>query len=360
MNKKEKKLEYLEKILERKKIENIRSFTDKCSAIRGLFVKYNDLSTQIPNKNILLSNFVLDESVESSVIENIVTTKDKLFKHIILHKESDNNTREAYRYALAVKHGFDLLKKGKKINIDTIVSIQRILMNNNDGIRHSEGTVLQNHTTGEIVYTPPDDWLIYDYLYQLEDFITNKMPHQIDVFIKMAIIHHHFETIHPFYDGNGRTGRIINVLYLCQEGFLKRPTLYMSKYINQTKSEYYKLLQDVRDNDNWEEWISYMLEILYLSLKGGIEKIEKMIALIDEATQEIKNKLPKIYSKELVDNIFTYPYTKYSILAKDINLSEKTARRYLSALGNNGFLMERKHRLGLYYINQKLMILLRV
>ncbi len=348
------KLEKLTSILERKQFERLNSFSGQVRSITSLFSNYNVKSTLIPNENILLSNFVINESLESSKIENIFTTKDKLYKHIIIPKESDNATKEAYRYALAIKWGFDLLKKNNMIDIKKMESVHKILMNNTDGIRNTEGTVIINAATKEVIYTPPESWNIYEYLHELEGFITGKISSGINPFVKMAIIHHHFESIHPFYDGNGRLGRIINVLYLYQEGYLLSPTLYMSKHINKTRSTYYELLQDVRDNDNWEEWIEYILDILYLTLKEGIETLDNINTLYNEISERIQNKIPKIYSKELVDNIFTYPYTKVSILSKAIKSSDNTARAYLKRMANSGILVEKKHNSGIYYINESL------
>jgi Fic family protein len=205
------------------------------------------------------------------------------------------------------------------------------------------------------VYTPPQDAdTILDLMKNLEQYINDDELQQVDELIKMAIIHHQFESIHPFYDGNGRTGRIINMLYLVQKNLLDLPILYLSKYIINNKREYYQLLQTVRKSNNWEAWILYMLEGLEQTSLESIDAISKIRTLMQLYKQEIRTKLPKMYSQDLLNNIFKHPYTKPFYLEQSLNISNKTAVRYLEQLKDINILVKQKIGRNIYYINERL------
>ncbi len=311
------------------------------------------ISLTIPNSSILINTLVLQEAKDSSEIENIITTHDELYKSDIGIDDLNHSTKEVKNYSLALKKGFELISENKLLIIRHILEIQEILENNNAGIRTQAGTVLKNPLTGETIYTPPQDFeTISDLLKNLEEYIN--IDDDIDPLIKMAIIHYQFESIHPFYDGNGRSGRIINVLYLVLKDLLDIPILYLSGYIIKTKTDYYRLLQEVRTKNSYEEWILYMLE--------GVEQTAiETIRIIDEIKKEmlfVKNiileKTVKIYSKELVEIIFLHPYTKIDFLVNGLGISRQTASKYLGQLEKIGILEIRKVKNSNYYINKSL------
>jgi Fic family protein len=233
--------------------------------------------------------------------------------------------------------------------------VQRILEGNDAGFRKVPGTVLQNEQTGEVVFEPPSPELIPELMSVLEQFIHGSS--ELDPLVRMALIHHQFESIHPFYDGNGRTGRIVNILYLVKEGLLDTPILYLSRYISQTKAEYYNRLQQVREYNEWEPWLIYMLRGIALTARHTSHLVEDIRSLLQQYKQQIRANY-KFYSQDLINNIFRHPYTKVAFLEKDLNVSRATSVRYLDALANDGVLQ--KHRLGRenYYINHALVELL--
>jgi Fic family protein len=314
----------------------------------------------LPNDSILLSSIILKEATASSEIENIITTQDELYKALISKKaKTDPQTKEVLNYRAAVWIGYNEIKEREILSINTILKIQAELEGNNAGIRKVPGTSLMNDATGEIIYTPPsNEAIINKLLANLEKFIN--IEDETDYLIKMAIIHYQFESIHPFYDGNGRTGRIINVLYLVQNRLLDSPILYLSSYIIKNKSQYYKLLQEVRTKDNWEEWILYILKAVELTAKDTLSIIESIILLMNNSMNICREKLPKtIYSKELVELVFMQPYTKISYLV-DAGIGERrTASKYLKALEEIGILESFKLKKEIIYVNKKLYELLK-
>ncbi len=317
--------------------------------------------SSIPNENILINTLGLQEAKDSSAIENIITTHDDIYKAgLNLDSFKSLNAKEVQNYITALKKGFQLISKNKILTNNDIIDIQCELEKNNAGFRKLPGTALKNITTGEIVYTPPQDYeTIQELMKNLEQFINDKTMSDIDPLIKMAIIHYQFESIHPFYDGNGRTGRIINVLYLVMNDLLDLPILYLSRYIIQNKGDYYKLLQEVRETDNWENWILFML--------AGVEEISKetieLIAGIKDLIFEYKHLLRdnyKFYSQDLLNNLFKHPYTKIEFIERDLGVSRITASKYLNKLADDGILRKQKLGIGNYYINEKLMELLTI
>ena len=309
----------------------------------------------IPNENILLATLPLQEAQSSSEIENIITTQDALYKHQLQTNIADPITKEVSQYVDALHLGYQKVKKQNALTLNTILEIQEILEGNRAGFRKTPGTVLKNEKTGEIVFEPPSPEKVTEYMSALERFMNDAS--EIDPLVRMALIHHQFETIHPFYDGNGRTGRIINILYLVQTGLLDTPILYLSRYINQTKDEYYSKLQNTRDTSGWESWIIYMLRGVTLTAKHTTSLIENIGDLLITQKQHIR-KQHKFYSQDLINNLFRHPYTKVAFLENDLQVSRATATRYLDALAKDGVLQ--KYKLGRenYYMNHQLVDLL--
>jgi len=314
------------------------------------------VAKSIPNEDILLSTLTLQEAKDSSEIENIITTQDALYKHTLQAGLSNLATKEVANYSSGVQVGFEVVKKTSLLTLNTLLEIQATLEKNQAGFRKVTGTILKNEQTGEVIYTPPEPQEIPDLMSDLEQWINDTKP-QSDPLVQMAIIHHQFESIHPFYDGNGRTGRIINILYLIKMGLLDAPILYLSRYINHSKDDYYRLLQEVRNTQEWESWILYMLKGIELTAEQTITLIQDIKNLLQKQKHEIRENF-KFYSQDLVNNIFHHPYTKVSFLERDVNVSRATATRYLDALAEHGVL--EKHKLGRenYYLNKELVSLL--
>ena len=313
---------------------------------------------QIPNKEILINSLTLQEAKDSSEIENIITTQDELFEALAIESQHiSDNIKEVLNYRKALRFGFAQLQQRHLLTTNDIVAIQQKLSGNNAGIRKQAGTVLRNAKTGEIVYTPPqDEMMIYELLANLEKQINE--PDELDPLIKMAILHYQFESIHPFYDGNGRTGRILNILYICLEGLLDAPILYLSGYIIRNKSDYYRLLQEVRVNDAWEAWTLYMLKGIEETAVRTLVKAKAIKKLVDETANEVKNKLPKIYKRELIDAIFFEVYTKTSHVESALDVERHAAAKYLKELEKIGILTSQKRSRIVLYINPKLYALL--
>lgn len=322
--------------------------------------KLNGYCSTIPNETILLNTIILKEAKSSSEIENIVTTNDELYQALLKKdKNYDVQTKEVLNYRQAIWTGFNLINEKKILTTNTIVKIQEILEENKAGIRRLPGTTLMNEQTGQVIYTPPDNEKnIRDLLKNLEDYIN--IDDEIDPLIKLAIIHYQFESIHPFYDGNGRTGRIINVLYLVLKDLLKSPYLYMSSYIIKNKQDYYRLLQNVRKKNDWQSWIKYILKAIEQTSIETLEIITAIKKLMDETIEFCKVKLPKkTYSKELIELLFVQPYTKIDFLVKNDIAERKTAGKYLSQLEDIGVLKSFKSWKDKIFINVKLYELLK-
>lgn len=318
------------------------------------------LITSIPNQNILIETLTIREAKESSAIENIISTMDELFQSNTQDNQFANaNVKEVYNYAAALKKGYALVKEKGLLTNNIILQIQQILEENNAGFRKLPGTKLLNDRTGQVVYTPPQDAeTIIGLMQNLEQYINDDTLDDIDPIIKMAIIHHQFESIHPFYDGNGRTGRIINILYLVQKELLNLPVLYLSSFIIKTKSDYYRLLQQTREKEAWEEWLLYMISGVEETAKESIVMITGLKNLMQQYKQIIRKELPKIYSQDLINCLFKYPYTKIEFIERDIQVSRKTAIRYLDQLEKLEIIKKRKIGRNNFYINEKLFQLL--
>lgn len=294
----------------------------------------NGVAETIPNEVIILNTLSLQEAKDSSAIENIITTHDELFSSdSIAQQFASSAAKEVYNYASALKEGFSIVREKQLITCNHIIEIQSVLEETKSGFRKLPGTALKNGETGETVYTPPQNHdEIIALMSNLETFMNDDTLTDIDALVKMAIIHHQFESIHPFYDGNGRTGRIINILYLVKEDLLHLPILYLSRYINQNKGSYYHLLQETRITQNWEPWILFILEAVEqtsIQTTGIIRGIKKLMM---DYKQKIRTNLPKIYSQDLINNLFKHPYTKIDFLVQDLDITRQTASKYLDQL----------------------------
>ena len=325
-------------------LKRLASASRKLAELKGV-------AASIPNQGILINALGLQEAKDSSEIENIVTTHDELFKDDVLPASFANSAaKEVLRYRQALRLGFDQVRQFGLITVNHLIAIQAELERNTAGFRKLPGTALKS-STGATVYTPPQDPAeIVALMADLERFINDVDLFAADPLIKMALIHHQFESIHPFYDGNGRTGRILNVLYLVKEDLLDVPVLYLSRHIVRTKADYYRLLQTVRDTDAWEAWVLYMLEAVEQTAGQTISTIHA----IKEALFDYKHRIRdgyKFYSQDLINNLFMHPYTKIEFVERDLGVSRLTATKYLDALAAGGFLSKQKLGRSNYYIN---------
>ena len=309
------------------------------------------IAASIPNQGILINTLGLQEAKDSSEIENIVTTHDDLFKDDV-HPEAFANpaAKEVLRYRQALRHGFDLVRSTGLLTVNHIVGVQGELERNNAGFRKLPGTALKDGG-GQTVYTPPQDPAeIVSLMSGLERFMNDDSLFPVDPLIKMALLHHQFESIHPFYDGNGRTGRILNVLYLVKEGLLEIPVLYLSSHIVQTKTDYYRLLQTVRDEDTWEDWVLYMLQAVETTARQTVKTVQAIKAALFDYKHRIRSGY-KFYSQDLINNLFMHPYTKIEFVQRDLQIARLTATKYLEALVDGGFVRKQKIGRSNYYVN---------
>ena len=341
----------------KKEIETPKVLKKAISANRAL-ANLNGVARIIPNSAILINSLVLQEAKDSSAIENIITTHDELYRANLDIESVTNEAKEVQNYKEALLRGFSLVKDTKLLLKKHIVEIQAVLEKNDAGVRKQAGTNLKNSLTGEVIYTPPQDYeTVQELLTNLENYINE--PNDIDPLVNMAIIHHQFESIHSFYDGNGRTGRIINILYLILKDLLDIPVLYLSRYIITHKADYYRLLQEVRTKDKWEEWILYMLDAVEKTSLETIELINNISELMIKTQDKISQDLPKIYSKDLVEILFMHPYTKIDFLVGKMGLHRHTASTYLNELENIGILKPIKIGRSKYFINLELFDMLK-
>ena len=314
----------------------------------------------IPNEGMLISTLTMQEAKDSSAIENIITTHDELFKVTVLKGEKVNQAaKEVENYRAALRQSYRQTRASGLIRLNDILQMQAIIEPDRAGIRKIPGTIIGNAETGEVVYTPPQhpDEII-ELLDNLVTYINDDQLSELDPLIKMALIHHQFESIHPFYDGNGRSGRIINILYLVKNDLLDLPILYLSRYIVRTKTEYYRLLQSVRDENDWQSWVLYIIKGIEETAKETIEFINQIRTLVLETKRRMRSDLPKIYSQDLLNNLFFHPYTKVQFVVDQLGVSRITATRYLNQLAEHGFVS--KHKMGRtnFYVNEPLLRLI--
>jgi Fic family protein len=335
-----------------------RNILKSVASAHRYLAELKGVSASIPNQGILVSTLALQEAKDSSAIENIITTHDEMYKAGLYSGLVTSSAKEVHRYVHALEAGYSLVKEEQLLTSRHILEIQKILERNNAGIRKLPGTNLKNLATGEVIYVPPQHHeTIIRLMSNIERYINDDTTSNVDPLVKMAVIHYQFESIHPFYDGNGRTGRIINILYLVLKGLLDSPVLYLSRYIIQTKSDYYRLLQSVRDTDNWEEWILYILKGVEITSRQTILIIQKMKELMLQYKQGIRKNF-RFYNQDLLNNLFRHPYTKIEFLQRDLKITRITATKYLDQLSSEGYLEKRKIGRINFYINQPLFSLL--
>ena len=337
-----------------------RAVLKKLSTARAALAGLNGIAESIPNERIIINTLALQEAKDSSAIENIVTTHDELYSSDSqAHQFVSLAAKEVYNYAHALLEGYQQVKQTGLLTSNNIIALQALLEENDAGFRKVPGTVLKNEQTGEVVYMPPQNHAdIVSLMGNLEHFINDDSLSDIDPVIKMAIIHHQFESIHPFYDGNGRTGRIVNILYLVKEGLLKLPILYLSRFINQNKAAYYNLLQQTRQTEQWEPWILYILDAVEQTALQTSDMIRDIKVLMTSHKQKIRTELPKVYSQDLINSLFRHPYTKIEFVKKDLNVARKTAARYLDSLCEIDLLHKKKLGKENYYFNDDLISIL--
>jgi Fic family protein len=337
-------------------IESKRILRKTISAGRAL-AQLNGTLLNLPNPTLFLDTIYLQEAKASSEVENIITTNDELYKSLVADKKVDDSpTKEVLSYKEALWLGLEQIKSKPFITTNLCIKIVQCIKQNTASIRKTPGTTLSN-TRGEVIYTPPTgETVIREKLSNLEKFINENET--IDPLIKMALMHYQFEAIHPFSDGNGRTGRILLLLYLKLSGLLDTPAIYLSEYIIKNKAEYYKCLRGVTENNDWENYILYMLDMIEETSIKGLERLNKITTSMMKTSEEIKEKLPKIYSKDLVEILFRLPYTKRQHLIDENIGNSKTVGSYLIKLEEYGFLTSVKVGKEKLYLNQELLKIL--
>jgi Fic family protein len=314
------------------------------------------LCESLPNRAILLDTLAIQEAKDSSEIENIITTHDELYAYD-QNSSASTAAKEVQNYIAALKVGFTEVVNSGLIRMSTILRVQEEVEQNSAGFRRMPGTVLKNQATGAVVYVPPQDAVLIEKLMtQLVDFI--HADDELDPLLRMAIAHHQFESIHPFYDGNGRTGRILNLLMLQRDALMDLPVLYLSRYITATKDQYYRLLQSTRETHDWTDWCVYIMKGVAITAKSEIRLIKNLRELMQATKQRLRKELPRMYSQELLNNLFRYPYTKIEFIEKDLGVSRITAAKYLDMLAKNGFVEKKKIGRTNFYINRPLFNLL--
>jgi Fic family protein len=343
----------------REKVETLKILRQTNKATAAL-AELKGIVQTIPNQAMLINAAVLQEAKDSSEIENIITTQDELYKALTINKSTVSpETKEVVNYRKAIFIGYDLIKKQGFLRVNDIIRIQQKLIDNNAGIRSTPGTVLKNDNTGEVVYTPPQDKI--EILDLLSNFIShlNQAEEDLSPLINLAILHYQFESIHPFYDGNGRTGRILNILYLILNDLIDIPILYLSSYITENKPDYYRLLNHTNRTGEWEDWIIFMLKAIETTSLNTIEKITRIRQLLNETIIKVQNNAPKIYKKELVELLFEQPYSKIDFVVKKLGVERKAASRYLRKLESIGILDSRKIGRETLFINKDLIDILK-
>ena len=310
---------------------------------------------QLPNQSILINSISLQEAKLSSEIENVLTTNDELYQAFASDKKiTDANTKEVLHYQEALWEGFTLVKQRGILTTNLFVKLYNITKETDAGIRKLPGTKIANKITGEIIYTPPEgEGIILAKLKNLEEYV-NLNSDDIDPLIVMAVMHYQFEAIHPFVDGNGRTGRIINILYLVKHNLLEIPILYLSKYILDHKKAYYNGLRNVTEKGEWREWVFYILDAIEQTASYTQQKIDSIATLMEETESLLKKKAPDIYSKELLEVLFRQPYCKRKFLEDAGIVKKKTAGVYLGELERVGLLKSAKVGKEKLYINRDL------
>lgn len=343
----------------REKVETIKILRQTNKAATAL-AELKGIGKIIPNQSMLINAIVLQEAKDSSEIENIITTQDELYKALAVNKSKMTaETKEVVNYRKAIFHGYGFIEQQGFLRVNDILSIQQKLVDNKAGIRNTPGTVLKNDKTGKVVYTPPQDKT--EILDLLTNFINhfNKNERDVSPLINLAILHYQFESIHPFYDGNGRTGRILNILYLILNGLIDAPILYLSSYIIDNKPDYYRLLNQTNRTGNWEHWILFMLKAVEMTSIHTIKKINDIRQSLEQTIEKVQLDAPKIYKKELVELLFEQPYSKIEFVVNHLQVERKAASRYLKELEKIGILESQKVGREALYINKELIEILK-
>ena len=316
----------------------------------------------IPNQGILIDTLALQEAKASSEVENIVTTQDELFQTDLFPNDPQSPaSKEVALYRDALRLGYARIQEtGGLIPNSVLIAMFRLLKGREDGFRVTPGTALKHDRTGKIIYVPPQDARdIVVQMTALERFVNDDTVSDLDPLIKMALIHHQFESIHPFPDGNGRIGRILNVLYLTRTGLLDIPVLYLSRHVTKRKTDYYRLLQAVRDSGGsqaaWEAWVIYMLEGVAGTAETTLRIVEGIRDQMSRAKHRMRAELPRLYSQDLLNNLFRHPYTRIEYVQRDLGLkARQTAAKYLDTLAQHGFVLKQRAGKHNYYINTEL------
>jgi Fic family protein len=343
----------------REEVETIQVLRQVAKAAAAL-AELKGIAKTIPNQAMLVNAVVLQEAKDSSEIENIITTQDDLYKALtVKNTHLTPEIKEVVNYRSAIFVGFDIIQKQGFLRLNDIVTIQQELVENTAGVRSTPGTVLKNDKTGEVVYIPPQDKL--EILDLLSNFIDhyNQNEQDLNPLINLAILHYQFESIHPFYDGNGRTGRILNIIYLIINGLIEKPILYLSTYIIQNKSEYYRLLNQTNKTGSWEDWILFMLRAVEFTAVQTMDRIIKIRNLLEKTLIKVQQESPKIYQKELVELLFEQPYSKIEFVVNRLKVERKAASRYLKELERIGVLSMYKVGRETLYINKELIEILK-
>lgn len=342
----------------RNKVENLKILRQLSKSSKALG-ELKGIAQTMPNQAMLINAVVIQEAKDSSEIENIVTTQDELYKALSTKAQQSGHVKEVINYRKAIFAGYALLKRQGFLRLRDVEFLQKTIIENNAGVRSMSGTVLKNDKTGEVVYTPPQEKKeILDLLSNFLEYF-NQTDEEFPPLINLAILHYQFESIHPFYDGNGRTGRILNILYLIINGLLDIPILYLSSYINENKSEYYRLLNKVNNSDQWEEYILYILQAIETTSNRTISKISSITNLLTETIKTVQIREPKIYRKELVELLFEQPYSKIEYVVDKLGVERKAASRYLKKMEEIGILKSQKIGREYIYINEKLIEILK-
>jgi len=329
----------------------------RCLSAARALATLRQAAVLIPNQDVLINTIPLREAKDSSAIENIVTTSDKLFRYASVDPEgADDATKETLRYRTALLSGYQEIQR-RPLTTNVAVAICRAIKNVELDIRRTPGTILHNQKTGGTIYTPPEgEAVLREKMANWERYLHEAVD--VDPLIRMALGHYQFEAIHPFPDGNGRTGRVINILYLIEQNLLDLPILYLSRYINDTRSEYYRHLLEVTTKGAWEAWVLYMLSAVEETSIWTVDKIKAIKSLMEEAVRYVSKTMPNLYSRELIEMVFTQPYCRIGNLVDAGIGNRNTAAKYLKELAGGGILESRKEGREQLYINSRFLDLL--
>ena len=331
-------------------VDILKKLVDARAKLNGL----DKLQHALPNPELIINTLPLQEARDSSAIENIVTTNDQVYKYRLEERRIPPAMKEVREYVRGLSQAISQMKYEKNlITINNIKNTQRIVIGNDAGFRSQKGTSIKDANANKIIYTPPQDAeTIKKLTANLVTYINT--GNNYDPLIRMALIHHQFESIHPFYDGNGRTGRILNLVFLIKEELLSQPILYLSRFINHNRKNYYELLQSVRDDGKWKEWVIFILIGIADTAEHTANLILEIKNQFEEHKEIIRKKYKSFYSHELINHIYANPYTKIKYLQEDLRVSRLTASKYLKILANGGVLTLLEEGKDKYYINHKL------